>query len=64
MGAQEITRFVNGQTGALTVGLSLVQNVTGTLTGVIPAGSYVQLVTENNTGTPTFTARPGQETLL
>lgn len=63
-GQQEVTRFVNGQTGALTVGLSLVQNVTATLTGVIPAGSYVQLVTENNTGTPTFTARPGQETLL
>lgn len=63
-GAQEVTRFVNGQTGTLTVGLALTQNVTGTLTGVIPAGAYVQLVTENNTGTPTFTARPGQETAL
>lgn len=63
-GAQEITRFVNGQTGALTVGLSLVQNVTGTLTGVIPAGSYLKLRTESNTGTPIFTARPGQEVLL
>lgn len=63
-GAQEITRFVNGQTGTLTIGLALTQNVTGTLTGVIPAGAYVQLVTENNTGTPTFTARPGQETAL
>jgi hypothetical protein len=61
---QEITRFVNGQTGALTVGLSLVQNVTGTLSGIIPAGAYAQLVTENNAGTPTFTARPGQEVLL
>jgi len=63
-GTQEITRFVNGNTGTLTIGLSLTQNVTGTLTGVIPAGSYVQLVTENNTGTPTFTARPGQEVLM
>lgn len=63
-GVQELTRFVNGQTGTLTVGLALTQNVTGTLTGVIPAGSYVQLVTQNNTGTPTFTARPGQEVLL
>lgn len=63
-GTQELTRFVNGQTGTLTVGLALTQNVTGTLTGVIPAGSYVQLVTQNNTGTPTFTARPGQEVLL
>jgi hypothetical protein len=63
-GTQELTRFVNGQTGTLTIGLALTQNVTGTLTGVIPAGSYVQLVTQNNTGTPTFTARPGQEVLL
>lgn len=63
-GTQEVTRFVNGQTGTLTIGLALQQNVTGTLTGVIPAGSYLRLRTENNTGTPTFTARPGQETLL
>lgn len=63
-GTQELTRFVNGNTGALTVGLSVTQNVTGTLTGIVPAGSYVQLVTQNNTGTPTFAARPGQEVLL
>lgn len=63
-GTQEVTRFVNGQTGTLTIGLALQQNVTGTLTGVIPAGAYVRLRTQNNTGTPTFTARPGQETLL
>jgi hypothetical protein len=63
-GTQEVTRFVNGQTGTLTIGLALQQNVTGTLAGIIPAGLWVQLVTENNTGTPTFTARPGQETLL
>lgn len=63
-GAQEITRFVNGNTGTLTVGLNISQNVTGTVSGVIPAGKYVQLVTENTTGTPTFTSRPGQETLF
>lgn len=63
-GVQELTRFVNGQTGTLTIGLALTQNVTGTLTGVIPAGSYVQLVTQNNAGSPTYTARPGQEVLL
>ena len=63
-GSQEVTRFVNGQTGALTIGLALTQNVTGTLNGIIPAGTWVKLRTENNTGTPTFTARPGQETLL
>lgn len=63
-GTQEVVRFVNGQTGTLTIGLALSQNVTGTLSGIIPAGVWVQLVTENNTGTPTFTARPGQEVLL
>jgi len=63
-GVQELTRFVNGQTGTLTVGLSLSQNVTGTLTGVIPAGSYVKLRTENNIGTPTFTSRSAQEVAL
>jgi hypothetical protein len=63
-GAQELTRFVNGQTGVLTAGLSLSQNVTGTLNGIVPAGAYVQIVPENNTGLPVFTARPGQEVLL
>lgn len=61
---QEASRFANGQTGTLTVGLALSQNVTGTLTGTILAGTWAQLVTENNTGVPTFTTRPGQETLL
>lgn len=63
-GAQEVVRFVNGQTGALTIGLNISQNVTASLTGIIPAGLWVKLVTENNTSTPTFTARPGQEVLL
>lgn len=63
-GTQEIVRFQNGQTGTLTIGLALTQNVTSNLVGVIPAGAWVQLVTENNVGTPTFTARPGQEVLL
>lgn len=63
-GTQELTRFVNGQTGALTIGLALTQNVTATLTGVVPAGLWAQLVSENTTGAPTFTARPGQEVQL
>lgn len=36
---------------------------TAKLAGIVPAGAWAQLVTENNTGTPTFTARPGQEVL-
>lgn len=63
-GVQEVTRFVNGNTGSLTVGLNTTQNATGTLSGIIPAGLWVQLVTENTTGTPAFTARPGQEVQL
>lgn len=63
-GTQEIVRFTNGNTGTLTIGLALTQTASGVLTGIVPAGAYAQLVTENNTGTPTFTARPGQEVLL
>lgn len=63
-GTQEVMRAVNSNTGALTIGLNTTQTSTGALTGIIPAGLWVQLVTENTTGTPTFTARPGQEILL
>lgn len=61
---QELARFVNGNTGTLTIGLSLAQNVTGTLSGYIPSGYYARLRTQNNTSTPTFTYRSGQEVLL
>jgi hypothetical protein len=63
-GTQEVTRFVNGNTQSLGLTVTMNQNITGTLTGVIPAGFWAQIVTENTTGTPTFTARPGQETTL
>lgn len=63
-GTQELVRFTNGQTGTLTIGLGLNQVVTARLSGIVPAGFYAQLVTENNVGTPTFTARPGQEVLI
>lgn len=61
---KEVARFVNGNTGTLTIGLSITQNVTGTLSGVIPAGKYAKLVTENTSGTPTFTYRSAQEVLF
>lgn len=60
-GVQELGRFVNGQTGTLTIGLALTQTATGTLTGYVPAGYYVRIRTANTTGTPTFTYRSGQE---
>lgn len=63
-GTQEVIRGTNGQTGTLTIGLALSQPVTAHLSGILPAGAFAQLVTELNVGTPTFTARPGQEVLL
>lgn len=54
----------NGNTGTLTIGLALTQTGTAGLSGLIPAGKYVKLVTTNTTGTPTFTYRSAQEVLL
>lgn len=54
----------NGNTGTLTIGLATTQIVSATITGVIPAGKYVKIVTANTTGTPTFTYRAGAEVLL
>lgn len=61
---KEVGRFASSNTGALTIGLALNQIATGTLSGLVPAGKYVRIVTENNTGTPTFTYRSAQEVLL
>lgn len=61
---QEVCRFVNGNSGTLTLGLNLVQAATGTLSGYVPPAKYVRLRTANTTGTPTFTYRSGQEVLL
>lgn len=55
---------VNGNTGTLTLGLAITQTGTAAVTGMIPAGKYVKLVTANTTGTPTFTYRAGQEVLM
>lgn len=60
----EVNRFVNGNTGTLVIGLTLNQTNTAPMGGIIPAGKYVRLRTQNNTGTPTFTYRSGQEVLL
>jgi len=63
-GTQEVTRATNGNTGTLTIGLNTVQTSTARLSGVVPAGMYLRLRTANDAGTPTFTARPGQEVAL
>lgn len=60
----EVCRSVNGNTGTLSIGLALTQNATGCVSGMIPAGKYARLRTQNNTGTPTFTFRRAQEVLF
>lgn len=52
---------VNGNTGALTVGLSLTQTSTASIAGIIPANKYVRIRTTNTAGTPSFTYRYAQE---
>lgn len=61
---QELGRINNNQTGTLTIGLALSQNITGNLSGSIPPGYYARIRTVNNTGTPSFSYVSGQETLL
>lgn len=63
-GTQELSRSVNGNTGTLTIGLNITQNITGGLNGYVPAGKYVKIRTANTAGTPTFTYRSGQEVQL
>lgn len=63
-GVQELGRMVNGNLGTLVVGVTLNQNMTGTMSGYVPAGYYIRIRTANTTGTPTFTYRSGQEVLL
>lgn len=63
-GIQELARFVNGNTVSLAIAITVNQNVTGTMSGYVPAGYYVRLRTENTTGSPSFTYRSGQEILL
>ena len=48
-----------------TGGVLNVTNVgTVSLVGFIPAGKFVEILTTNTTGTPTFTSRAGQEVLM
>lgn len=58
---KEVCRYVNGNTGTLAIGANITQTGTGTLSGFVPAGKYAKIVTENNTGTPSFAMRNAQE---
>lgn len=61
---EEICRSVNGNTGTVVIGVNMTQNVTATVSGTVLRGKWCRLRTQNNTGTPVFTYRSGQETLL
>lgn len=60
------TLAIVGSGQALTLALTLnsVQPSTGTLTGYVPAGYYTRLRTVNNTGSPSYLYRAGQEVLM
>lgn len=53
-----------GQTYTLAIALQGVQPQTGVVSGFVPVGYYTRLRTVNNTGTPTYSYRAGQETLV
>lgn len=53
-----------GQTYTLAVALQGVQPQTSVVSGYVPAGYYTRLRTVNNTGTPGFSFRAGQEVSL
>lgn len=61
---QTLSITQNAQAISLAVALNSVQTQTGVLSGFVPAGYYTRLRTVNNTGTPTFTYRAGQEVLM
>lgn len=64
LNTQELGRFTNGNTGALTIGLNIAQTLASQLNGWVATGLWVKLLTTNTTGTPTFTYRSGQEVLF
>lgn len=53
-----------GQTYSLAVALQGIQPQTSVVSGYVPAGFYARLRTVQNTGTPTFSFRAGQEVSL
>lgn len=60
----EVGRFTNGQVLSLAIALQSVQTLSGSLSGIIPAGYYAKLRSINTTGTPTYAYNSGQENLL
>ncbi|QJP10446.1 hypothetical protein [Pseudomonas multiresinivorans] len=61
---QQIAVAGLGQTYTLAVAIQGVQPQSGCVMGTVPPGYYVRLRTVSNTGSPSFSYRLGQETLL
>lgn len=61
---KSVSQYTNANTGTLVIGLTLNQIGTAALSGLVPAGKYVRLRTNNNTGTPTYGTPACQEVLL
>lgn len=62
-GGQTVVSASSGLPSLLSVAVGLTNLGTASLPGVIPAGRWVRIETVNEVGTPTFTARQGQEVL-
>jgi hypothetical protein len=62
-GTEEVMRSTSGNTMGLGVSIGNTVIQTLNVNGYIMAGQYAKLRTVNDVGTPTFTARPGQEVL-
>jgi len=58
---KEVGRIGNSNTGGLVVGLTLNDQITAQVAGMVPAGKYVRIRTSNTTGTPTYTLISAQE---
>lgn len=63
-GQQTLVSGSSGLPAALSVAVGLQNLGSVTLPAIIPAGAWVRIETANDVGTPTFTARSGQEVQL
>ena len=61
---QELCRFVNGNSASLDNAINFSQNITGILSGYVPAGYYCRLRKDNTFGAPAFNFRSGQEVFI
>lgn len=63
-GWNEVGRFVNGNSGTLTLALTTTNTQGGVIRGFVPAGYYARLRTVTGAGSPVYTYLSGQEILV